>query len=63
MTSPKIHSQKQSGQAIVLIAVLLTALIGALGLAIDGGGMYLLYRDAQNAVDAAALTSAYAYRW
>lgn len=60
MTSPKIHSQKQSGQAIVLIAVLMTALIGALGLAIDGGGMYLLYRDAQNAVDAAALTSAFA---
>ena len=60
MTSPKIHSQKQRGQAIVLIAVLMTALIGTLGLAIDGGGMYLLYRDAQNAVDAAALTAAFA---
>lgn len=60
MHRPTIHKEGQAGQAIVLIAIMMVALIASLGLAIDGGGMYLLYRDAQNAVDAAALTSAFA---
>jgi hypothetical protein len=53
--------EKQSGQAIVLIAMLMIILLASLGLAIDGGGMYLLWRDAQNAADAAALQAAFAY--
>ena len=50
----------ESGQAIVLIALVMVVLLGMLGLAIDGGGMYFLWRDAQNADDAAVLAAAYA---
>jgi hypothetical protein len=50
----------QSGQAIILIAVMMIGLIGALGLSIDGGGLFFLRRDTQNAVDAALLAAAYA---
>ena len=60
MRKPILHSENQRGQAIVLIAAVMIALVAALGLAIDGGGMFLLYRDVQNATDAAALTAAYA---
>lgn len=57
---PRLHGATQAGQAIVLVALLMVILLGILGLAIDGGGMFLLYRDAQNAADAASLTAAYA---
>ncbi|MFN8377519.1 MAG: Tad domain-containing protein [Anaerolineae bacterium] len=50
----------QSGQAIVLIAAIMVGLIGALGLAIDGGGLLFLYRDIQNATDAAIVAATYA---
>ena len=60
MRKPILHNEKQRGQAIVLIAAVMVALIAALGLAIDGGGLFLLYRDVQNATDSAALTAAYA---
>lgn len=50
----------ESGQALVLIAMLMVILLVMCGLAIDGGGMFLKYRDAQNAADAAALSAAYA---
>lgn len=60
MRQPALHNQKESGQAIVLIAAIMVALVAALGLAIDGGGMYLLYRDVQNATDSAGLSAAFA---
>ena len=60
MRQPALHNNKQSGQAIVLIAMVMVALIAALGLAIDGGGMFLLYRDVQNATDSAGLSAAFA---
>ncbi len=50
----------QSGQAILVVALVMVGLIGALGLAVDGGGLAFLYRDAQNAADSAALAAAYA---
>ncbi|MBN8633827.1 MAG: hypothetical protein J0M07_00785 [Anaerolineae bacterium] len=53
-------AQAQSGQAIVLMALAFVVLIGALGLAVDGGGLFFLQRDAQNAADAAAIAGAYA---
>lgn len=53
-------AQAQSGQAIVLIALVIVALIAILGLAVDGGGLYFLQRDAQNATDAAVIAAAYA---
>lgn len=49
-----------SGQAIVLIALAMVALIGVLGMTIDGGGLFFLHRDTQNAVDAALIAAAYA---
>lgn len=50
----------ESGQAIVLVALVMVALIAMLGLALDGGGMFFLYRNAQNAADAAAVAATYA---
>jgi len=50
----------ESGQAIVIIAFLMIGLIGMLGLAIDGGGLFFLQRDAQNASDAAVVAATYA---
>jgi len=47
----------QSGQAIVLIALMLIALFGFLGLAVDGGRVYVERRELQDAVDAAALAA------
>jgi Flp pilus assembly protein TadG len=51
--------QHQRGQAIVLVALVLSALFGFLGLVIDGGRGYLDRREMQAAVDAAALAAAY----
>src|SRR5574341_65404 len=57
---PRIMIEGESGQVIVLIALLVVVLLGFTALAIDGGGLFLLQRDAQNAADAAALAGAYA---
>src|SRR2546426_9822449 len=51
----------QRGQAIVLVALILTVLFGFVGLAMDGGRGYLDRRHLQAAVDAAALAAAYNY--
>ena len=53
MGSYRKHTRAQSGQAIVIIAFAVVALIAIGGLAIDGGGMLLLQRDVQGASDAA----------
>ena len=47
----------QRGQAIVLIALMLTIVIGMAAIAIDGSRAYALRRDMQAAVDAAALAA------
>jgi Flp pilus assembly protein TadG len=47
----------QRGQAIVIIALMLTVLIGMVALAIDGSRAYALRRDLQAAVDASALAA------
>ena len=47
----------QRGQAIVIIALMLTVLIGMTALAIDGSRAYAMRRDMQAAVDAAALAA------
>ena len=51
----------QRGQAIVLVAVILTVLFGFVGLAMDGGRGYLDRRHVQASVDSAALAAAYNY--
>ena len=48
----------QRGQAIVIIALMLTVLIGMVALAIDGSRAYALRRDLQAAIDASALAAA-----
>ncbi len=48
----------ESGQALVLVAVVLLGLVAMLGLALDGGMMYMDRRMTQNAADAAALAGA-----
>lgn len=50
----------QTGQVIILMAFGMIALLAVLGLAIDGGRLFYLERDAQNAADAAAMAAAYA---
>jgi Flp pilus assembly protein TadG len=50
-------NSKQSGQAIVLIALLMLVLFGMLGLAVDSGRGYVDRRDQQTSVDAAALAA------
>jgi hypothetical protein len=56
----KSGRRAQSGQVIVLMAFGMMALLAVLGLAIDGGRLYFLERDAQNASDAAVLAATYA---
>ncbi len=53
--------QKQRGQAIVLVALMILVLFGFVGLAIDSGRAYLDRRHLQAAADAAALAAAYNY--
>lgn len=48
----------QSGQIMVMVVFMLIALLALVGLVVDGGGLYFLERDGQNAVDAAALAAA-----
>jgi len=56
-----VQPRSDSGQAIVIVALILVVLFGFLGLAIDGGRAYLDRRALQAAVDAAALAAAYNY--
>jgi Flp pilus assembly protein TadG len=55
---PGVRARRQQGQAIVLIALMLTVLIGMVAIAIDGSRAYALRRDMQAATDAAALAAA-----
>ncbi len=47
--------KEEKGQAVVLVAIALVALLALTGLAIDGGQLLALRRSTQNAADAAAL--------
>ncbi len=48
----------ESGQAIVLVAVLMAGLVAVVGLVTDGGLVFSQRRDLQNVADAAALAGA-----
>ncbi len=50
-------NHSQTGQAIVLIAIMLAVVVGMAALAIDGSRAYTSRRDLQAAVDAAALAA------
>ncbi len=50
--------REQDGQVIILVALALIALIAIAGLAIDGGRLFTLRRQVQNASDASAMAAA-----
>ncbi len=52
------NPSRESGQIIVLVALLLVGLVAMLGLVLDGGGMYMQRRRMQNAADAGAIAGA-----
>lgn len=54
------RSTKREGQAILLIAFAAIILLAFMGVAIDGGRLLFLQRDAQNASDAAGISAGYA---
>lgn len=49
--------RRQRGQAVVLIALMITVLIGMVALSVDGARGFAMRRDLQSAVDAAALAA------
>ncbi len=53
----RLHT-KEAGQAIVLVALMMTGLVAVVGLVTDGGLVFSQRRDLQNAADAAALAGA-----
>jgi Flp pilus assembly protein TadG len=55
---PRPWLRRQSGQAVVLVAIAVLVLTAILMLALDGGSLYLDQRQLQNAADAAALAGA-----
>ncbi|MDK1119607.1 MAG: Tad domain-containing protein [Anaerolineae bacterium] len=55
-----LRPASERGQVLVIIVLSMVALIGIVGLAIDGGNVYVDQRKAQNAADSAALASALA---
>ena len=55
------HRTHERGQLLVVFAISLVAVIGTVGLVIDGGGTFVQRRDQQNVADAAAMAAGYAY--
>jgi hypothetical protein len=51
---------RERGQLLVVFALSLVGLIGAVGLVIDGGSTFVQKRDEQNVADAAAMAAGYA---
>jgi uncharacterized membrane protein len=54
----RTRDRDETGQVIVLVALMLTGLIAVVGLAADGGIVFAQRRDLQNLADAAALAGA-----
>ncbi|MCF6277267.1 MAG: VWA domain-containing protein [Anaerolineales bacterium] len=58
----KLNNRAEEGQAIVLVAIALVALIAMMGLLIDGGIVFNDYSQLKKAADAAAISAALQYR-
>lgn len=54
------RQERERGQMLVIFALALIALVGMVGLIIDGGDSFLQRRDQQNVADAAAMAAGYA---
>ena len=52
--------RSESGQVLVILVLVMVVLLAAVALAIDGGRLYALRREAQSAADAAVLSAALA---
>ncbi len=50
--------KSERGQSLIIVALLMVGMIGALGLALDGGNAFVTRRKSQNAADAAAFAGA-----
>ncbi len=61
MTTQRRQRRAQDGQMLVIFAIALLAIIGMVGLAIDGGATFAQRRDQQTAADMAALAGANDY--
>jgi len=55
---PQHPGTKRPGKTLVMFVLLTPALLGMVGLTIDGGLMLVTYRQTQNAADTAALVAA-----
>src|SRR5204862_6484448 len=55
--SQLVTRNSRRGQVAIIIALSMFLLIAVIGLALDGGSMYVQRRTAQNSADAAALAS------
>ena len=55
------YNSSESGQALVLIAVLFVSLLGIVGVAVDSGYSYADRRQAQNAADTSAMAASLAH--
>jgi Flp pilus assembly protein TadG len=49
---------RRTGKVLVMFVLLMSVLLGMVGLTVDGGLMLVVYRQTQNAADAAALAAA-----
>ena len=61
MAGNRLIPRAQRGQILVVFVLAMVAIIGVIGLAIDGGGAYAQRRDQQTAADLAALAGANDY--
>ena len=61
MDATRARRRRSGGQIIVVFVLAIVAIIGMVGLAIDGGGAYAQRRDQQTAADLAALAAANDY--
>ena len=53
----KVLARLEQGQSLLIIGVVMVGLIALMGLAIDGGNLFMQRRRAQNAADAVALAA------
>lgn len=53
-----VRADKERGQAMILFAIMATALFATMGLAVEGGRIFVTYRAMQSAADMAALVGA-----
>jgi hypothetical protein len=58
---PTTDRTHERGQLLVVFAIALVAIVGTVGLVIDGGSTFVQRRAEQNVADAAAMAAGYAY--